>query len=91
MCQFGYKGSDRNRYLQCTSCAHNVCEDCKEWNADTVAIMEAEDNGAGPVSDDTNWSPISDPCSDPSDESEHNASDDHIDDDASDDHSDEND
>ena len=43
MCRFGYKGSDRNRYGQCSSCDHNVCEDCKEWNSENVAAMEAED------------------------------------------------
>lgn len=86
-CRFGYKGSDRNRYLQCTSCGHNVCENCKEWNADNVAVMEAEDNEAGPASDDNNGSPIPDPHSERSDESHHNSSDDHDEDDSSDDHS----
>jgi len=60
MCRFGYKGSDRNRYGQCTSCSHSICEDCKEWNAESVAAMEAED-AANPASDDTNWSPIPGP------------------------------
>lgn len=56
MCRFGYKGADRNRYGICSGCPHEVCEDCKAWNADTVAEMEAED-AANPQSDDTTWSP----------------------------------
>jgi len=60
MCRFGYKGSDRNRYGQCTGCGHGICEDCKAWNSENVAEMEAEDE-ANPASDDTNWSPIPDP------------------------------
>ena len=48
MCRFGYKGSDRNRYGECSSCGHNVCEDCKEWNSENVATMEAEDKTDAP-------------------------------------------
>ena len=59
LCRFGYKGSDRNRYSDCEGCGHGVCEDCRAWNPNNVAEMEAED-AANPVSDDTNWSPISD-------------------------------
>lgn len=60
MCRFGYKGADRNRYGTCTSCNHEVCEHCKEWNGANIAEMEAED-AANPRSDDTNWSPIPGP------------------------------
>lgn len=59
VCRFGYKDSDRNRRGECSSCDHKVCEDCKEWNAENIAKMEAED-AAQPASDDTNWSPIPD-------------------------------
>ena len=59
LCRFGYKGSDRNRYSECASCSHEVCEDCKTWNPENVAEMEAED-AANPSSDDTNWSPLPD-------------------------------
>lgn len=51
--------SDRNHHGECSSCDHKVYEDCKEWNAENVAEMEAED-AAQPLSDDTNWSPIPD-------------------------------
>jgi hypothetical protein len=60
MCRFGYTGSDRNRYGMCSGCAHRVCEDCKAWNKENVAEMEAED-AAEEDSDDTNGSPIPDP------------------------------
>src|SRR5271169_897446 len=60
MCRFGYKGSNRNRYGLCAGCGHRVCEDCKEWNTENIAEMEAEDE-ANPTSNDTNWSPIPDP------------------------------
>ena len=60
MCRFGYKGSDRNRYGNCGSCDHSVCEDCKAWNSENVARMETEDAAENPTSDDTNWSPIPD-------------------------------
>ena len=46
-CRHGYKGSDRNRYGTCQSCRHEVCEDCKAWNRDTVAQMKAEDEVNG--------------------------------------------
>ena len=38
------------------SCSHRVREDCKEWNAENVVGIEAEDE-ANPTSDDTDWSP----------------------------------
>src|SRR6266496_1261700 len=41
LCEFGYKDSDRNGYQYCTSCSHEVCEDCKEWNAENVAALVA--------------------------------------------------
>jgi hypothetical protein len=59
MYRFGYKGDDRNRYGHCVSCTHQVCEDCRPWNAANIAEMEAED-AAKPASDDTNRSPIPD-------------------------------
>ena len=77
LCQFGYKSSDRNRYLECASCAHEVCEDCKEWNADNVVEMEMEDdeeaagNEGTSVNDDTNCSPMSD-IQEPTDDSDAN-------------------
>lgn len=43
MCRFGYKGSDRNRYGECSGCGHEVCEDCPKWNPENVAAMEAEE------------------------------------------------
>lgn len=52
VCRFGYKGSDRNRYANCSSCSHEVCGDCKEWNVENVAAMEAED-AEQPSSEDT--------------------------------------
>ena len=58
-CRFGYKGADRNRYPSCanTRCNHLVCDDCKTWNADNVAEMEAEDAVESESSSDhTNWS-----------------------------------
>ena len=58
-CRFGYKGTDRNRLALCTnaSCNHEVCDDCKEWNEENVAEMEAEDAAESePSTDHTNWS-----------------------------------
>ena len=53
LCRFGYKDSDRNRYSECASCSHEVCEDCKEWNAENVAEMEAEDATAEAAGNDS--------------------------------------
>lgn len=41
LCEFGYKESDRNRYLHCSSCNYEVCSECKEWNEDIVAELMA--------------------------------------------------
>ena len=63
-CRYGYKGTDRNRYGECASCAHRVCEDCDPWTREKAVELEAEevqDEGDGyPSSDDTNWSPLPD-------------------------------
>lgn len=57
-CGFGYQGSDRNRYAHCanTRCNHEVCGECKEFNVENVAEMEAEDEVSPSSSDHTNWS-----------------------------------
>lgn len=38
-CEFGYMGSDRNRYGRCSGCNHAVCEDCKKWTVETAAEL----------------------------------------------------
>src|SRR5437016_6317116 len=42
-CRFGYKGMDRNRYGDCVSCGHRVCEDCEPYTLEKAAELEAEE------------------------------------------------
>jgi len=51
LCEFEYKGSDRNRFLNCSSCITEVCSECKEWNEDTVAEFMAATSNANEASE----------------------------------------
>ena len=39
VCDFGFRGTDRNRYGHCMGCDHAVWEDCKKWTRETAAEL----------------------------------------------------
>ena len=39
LCDFGYRGADRNRYGRCIGCNHAVCVECKNWTRETAAEL----------------------------------------------------
>ena len=45
LCDHGYKGADRNRYLNCAGCNHEVCADCVEWTQERAAKLLAANEG----------------------------------------------
>lgn len=43
VCDFGFRGTDRNRYGHCVGCDHAVCEDCKKWTRETAAELHVDE------------------------------------------------
>ena len=41
ICDFGWQMDGPNRYQHCSAggCIHEICGDCKTWNAENVALM----------------------------------------------------